>query len=387
MIFFETDILGSIVWFVVFFIFIILYPRIMLSQMIVKLEESARKLEKMSMDANTMAAKKVSKSAPKEIMTKIGEFTEFFVVEPSNLDPYGIVRKIDETINLMENRFVEFSEEIAGGMTQKEKDEVNYGLRAAIGLRQVAKVVRHYVEFAKKFKNLQIAMVIQMQLPIIEKIAEGEFKGTEAFLNGWPIGDSIGPLCATSYIDKSKKIATDIVCGETEIEGRKCFVLKATGPGPHLGRIDEAIEAIMKKNKIARVVTIDAAQKLEGEKTGSVAEGVGFAMGGVGQREMIENSLLGKKIPIDGVIVKVGMVEAIMPMRKAVFDSVDRVHDFVKRSALRTKKNEKLIVIGVGNSSGIGDTKSCIPEVKKQVEDFEKKAKEAEKKEKKGGWL
>src|SRR3989338_3509729 len=121
-----------------------------------------------------------------------------------------------------------------------------------------------------------------MQLPIIEKLAESELKGTEAFVNGWPIGDSIGPLVAASYIEKSKDIAEEVAMGEAIIEGRKCFVLKAKGPAPHLGRMDEAIEAIMKKKKISRIITIDAALNLEGEKTGSVAEGVGFAMGGWG---------------------------------------------------------------------------------------------------------
>ena len=59
-------------------------------------------------------------------------------------------------------------------------------------MRQIAKIVRHNVELAKKFKNLQIAMILQMQLPIIEKIAESELKGAQAFVSGWPIGDSIG---------------------------------------------------------------------------------------------------------------------------------------------------------------------------------------------------
>src|SRR3989338_8063405 len=89
--------------------------------------------------------------------------------------------------------------------------------------------------------------------------------------------------------------------------------MKAKGPSPHLGRDDEAIQKIMKKNKIVRVITIDAAQKLEGEKSGSVAEGVGFAMGGWGQREMIESFLMPKKMPIDSIVVKVGMAEAIIP--------------------------------------------------------------------------
>jgi hypothetical protein len=247
--------------------------------------------------------------------------------------------------------------------------------------------VRHNVELAKKFKNLQIAMIIQMQLPIIEKIAESELKGTEAFINNWPIGDSIGALVAASMIDKSRDIAEDVVAGKTKIEGRQCFVLKAK-EGPHLGRVDEAIEAIMKKNKIARVITIDAAQKLEGEKSGSVAEGVGFAMGGWGQREMIENMLLPRKMPVDSIVVKVGMFEAIMPMRKEIFDSVERTQESVKRAVRRTKKNQKVIIIGIGNSSGIGNTKKTVEGVKKVVDQLEKKYKREEEMEKKRkGWF
>jgi hypothetical protein len=256
-----------------------------------------------------------------------------------------------------------------------------------MGLRQLSKIVRHYVEMAKKFKNLQIAMILQMQLPIIEKIAEGELKGTEAFINNWPIGDSIGPLVAASFVEKTKEVAEDVVMGTTKIEGRHCFVLKAKG-GPHLGRVDEAIAAVMRKNKIARVVTIDAAQKLEGEKSGSVAEGIGFAMGGWGQREMIENMLLPVKMPLDSVVVKVGMFEAIMPMTKDVFNSLQGTQDMVKRAVRRAKKGEKVIVIGVGNSSGVGNDKKTVEKVKKVVDQLEKKRKrEEEEQKKKNKWF
>ena len=264
------DTLGSIIWFLMFFVFIFIYPRLMLSQMIYKIEQSARKLEQMSEHSNKMTAKKISKTPNKELKEKVDEFTDFFVVEPSNIDPYGLVDKIDRTIRNMESRFDDFVDEVAPGKNKQEKREINYGLRASMGLRQISKIVRHYVEMAKKFKNLQIAMIIQMQLPIIEKIAEGELKGTEAFVNGWPIGDSIGPLVAASYMNNGKEIAEDIVYDRVIINGRVCHVLKASGPEPSLGRIDEAMVKIMKRKKIAHIVTIDAAQKLEGEKTGTV---------------------------------------------------------------------------------------------------------------------
>lgn len=378
-------ILGTVVWFVLFFALIFLYPRLMLSQMIYKLEQSAKKMEGMSHTSVKMLGKKVSSNPSKELKQKIEEFTDFFVVEPSSLDPYGIVKKIDQTIRSMETRFGEFVDEIANSKTYDEKQEINYGLRAGIGVRQLSKIVRHYVELAKKFKNLQIAMILQMQMPIIEKIAEAELKGQEAFQNNWPIGDSIGPLVAASLVDKSKEVAEDVYMGTTEIEGRHCYVLKAKG-GPHLGRTDEALTGIMKKNKIARIITIDAAQKLEGEKSGSVAEGVGFAMGGWGQREMIESMLLPRQMPIDSIVVKVGMFEAIMPMRKDVFSSLEKTQDLVKKAVKRAKKGQKVIIIGVGNSSGVGNTKKTVEDVKKTVDQLEKKykAEEAAKKKKKG---
>ena len=381
----QTDAIGMIVWFLMFFVFIFLYPRLMLSQLIYKIEQSARKLESMSESANRMTTKRIGGNL-KEVKRDVDEFTEFFVVEPSNIDPYGFVHKIDQTIRAMETRFDNFVDNVAGGKSREEKQRINYSLRASIGLRQISKIVRHYVEMAKKFKNLQVAMILQMQLPIIEKIAEGEYHGTQAFIHGWPIGDSIGPLVAASYIEKEKTIGKEVVMGETSIAGRKCFVLKATGPAPHLGRMDEAINAIMKKHKISRVVTIDAAQKLEGEKSGSVAEGVGFAMGGIGQRELIENVLLPKKIPIDSIVIKVGMVEAIMPMKKSVYKSVTAARERVERAVKRANKNGKVIVIGVGNSSGIPDNKKKIGSVKKVVADLDRKfKKEAENK--KGGWI
>lgn len=383
----QMDIAGAVIWFILFFVLIFMYPRLMLSQLLFKLEQSAARMEKMTSVAINMSAKKANKNPGNTLKNKIKEFTDFFVVEPSSLDPYGIVKKIDVTIRGMENRFGQFTNEISESSDYDSQQGLNYGLRATIGLRQISKIVRHYVEIAKKFKNLQIAMVLQMQLPIIEKIAESELKGTEAFVNGWPIGDSIGPLAAASMIESGKETAEDIMMGTTTIEGRKCFVLKARGPAPHLGRIDEAIEKVMKKNRISRVITIDAAQKLEGEKSGSVAEGVGFAMGGWAQREIIENTLITKKIPLDSIVVKVGMADALMPMNKETYEALPKVNDFVKNAVSRAPKRGKVLIIGVGNSCGIGNNKHEIKDLKKVVNRLDKKRKQEETAKRKGGWF
>ncbi len=386
-------IFGTVIWFLMFFVLIFVYPRLMLSQMTMSLEKSAQKLEVLSAKANANISKNVSKNPSKELKNAINEFTEFFVITPSNLDPYGIVKKIDITIKQMEERFTGFVDSVSKNKSKDEKDNINYGLRAAIGLRQMSKIVRHYVEMSKKFKNLQMAMITKMQLPIIEEIAKSEYKGAEAFINQWPVGDSVGPLTAVTIMKEHgkskamKDVGQDVAMGEVVIEGRKVYVLKATGPSPHLGRMDVAIEKIMKRNNIARVITIDAGLKLEGEISGHVVEGVGFAMGGWSQREMIENVLLTKKKPLDSIVVKVGMEEAIAPMLKDVYNAVPRAIELVKKSILRTPKKSKVIVIGVGNSCATPDNPKDLKKVKDLVEMLDKKAKDEKKKSKKRKWF
>src|SRR3989304_4500846 len=116
-----SDVLSQIVFFVIFFIFIFVYPRLMLSQLIYRIEQSAVKLEDMSRKANIIAARKASKNPSKELRRKIEDFTEFVVVEPSNIDPYGLVKKIDQIIRTMESRFSEFSNEIGHEVSENER--------------------------------------------------------------------------------------------------------------------------------------------------------------------------------------------------------------------------------------------------------------------------
>src|SRR3989344_1009281 len=349
-----SDIWGTVLWFAMLFVFMFVYPRMMLSQMLYGLEQSAQRMESMSEKANALLAKKADKGGKRK---EIDEFTVFFV------------------------------DSITIGKNHEHKQRLNYGLRAAIGLRQISKTVRHFVEMARKFKNLQIAMILQMQMQIIEKIAESELRGAEAFVNGIPVGDSIGPLVAAGYMKKGRKTGGGVVMDRAEILGRDCFILKAEGPYPNLGREDAAINAIMKKHKISRIITIDAGQKLEGEKSGSVVEGVGFAMAPVVQRQLLEDALLTKKIPIDGVVIKVGMEEAIMPLRRDIYKSVPKARELVERAIERAKRGQKVIIVGVGNTTGIGNSRKDVEDVGRTVEEVEKIYKKQEAENKKGGWF
>jgi hypothetical protein len=142
------------------------------------------------------------------------------------------------------------------------------------------------------------------------------------------------------------------------IEGRTAFIIKAKGPGGNVGKPGEAVKAVIDENKgkISSVIMIDAGLKLEGEMVGEVAEGIGAAIGGPGVDQFkIEEAVVKYKIPLNAVVIKEDIGDAVSPMRKEIADSVDKVIERVKNVVLeRTKEGDKLIIVGVGNTIGVG---------------------------------
>jgi hypothetical protein len=60
-------------------------------------------------------------------------------------------------------------------------------------------------------------------------------------------------------------------------------------------------------------------------------------------------------IPINAVIIKEDIGDAVSPMRKEIYDSVDKAIERIKQVMLeRTKEGDKVIIAGIGNSIGIG---------------------------------
>jgi hypothetical protein len=226
-----------------------------------------------------------------------------------------------------------------------------------------------------------------MQLPLIERLAKALYAGTEALSKGWAIGDTIGPYVAASFIgnDKVSVVDEDTVVSRKKHKGRDIIVLKAKGPGGRTGNTGRVLNELSKKEKISTIITVDAAAKLEGEKTGSVAEGVGVAMGGVGvERTHIEEVAVSKKIPMESVIVKMSSEEAIMPMRSEILNASPKVLEYIDEIIERSPKTGKIVLIGVGNTSGVGNNLSDAKKADKQIKKIDRKIKkkEAEKKKK-----
>jgi hypothetical protein len=212
----------------------------------------------------------------------------------------------------------------------------------------------------KKTFSLYVIMQIQMILPLIMREAEAYASALKAFAYGQPIGDGAGALVAARLMHgyETRKLPKDCVVSTVPFEGRTAFVLKAEGPGGNVGKPGDAIKSVIDENqgKLAMVVMIDAAMKLEGEEVGELAEGVGAAIGGPGVDAFkIEEEIVKYKIPVDAVIIKEDIGDAVSPMRKEIFDSVDKAIERIKQLVLeRTKEGDKVIIAGIGNSIGIG---------------------------------
>jgi hypothetical protein len=228
-----------------------------------------------------------------------------------------------------------------------------------------------------------------MQLPLIEKISKALLKGTEALTNGWPIGDSVGSLVGAHLIGKSraKEVEEDTIVAVKKLKGRTIFVVKAKGPGGRLGKLGKVVEKLVKRQKISKIITIDAAVKLEGEKTGGIAEGVGVAIGGIGvDRAYIENISTKQGIPLDSYVIKMSQEEAIQPMQKEILLAVPKVVKMVEENIKNSRG--KIIVVGVGNSCGIGNNEKDAQKAEKLINDVLKimKKRKEEEKEKESKW-
>ncbi|MCK4555654.1 MAG: DUF1512 family protein, partial [Candidatus Aenigmarchaeota archaeon] len=164
---------------------------------------------------------------------------------------------------------------------------------------------------------------------------------------------------------------------------KKVFVMKSKGPGGALGELGHAVEKTHKKNKIDYIITIDAAGKLEGETTGDVAEGVGVMMGGIGvERSQIENVAVKHDIPMDGIAIKMLPNEASIPLRKDIYKSISKANSVLER-LVKESKAKKILVIGVGNTCGIGNTKKSLAGLEKKLAPIWKKQKKEDEEEKK----
>jgi len=306
------------------------------------------------------------KETDKDLMIKLEDFMTFIAIIPVMLDPYGIIQKIDHVIDVRDFRFREEVAILAPNTDDITRQSLENLMEAVMAVDFIYRLIRHYLILGKKSKSMILLLQISMQMSIIMAMAKSFFYASKAFAEGSPIGDALGPMVAGRFVRdvtnngdvEAQDISTDTIMQEVEFEGRTVFVVRAKGPGGTVGKPGKAIKTLVEKHgdSISRIIMIDAGLKLTGDKTGSLAIGVGAAIGGIGvEKSFIEESATTKAIPIDAVICKQSLEDAITTMKRPITQSVPHIVEKIKMAIRkRTQSGTKVIVAGIGNTIGIG---------------------------------
>jgi hypothetical protein len=342
----------SLLFYVVFIVFLFYGQRIQTYVMIREVEGALYKLKFMRDEGRKTAIEKIKEIGKPQTdpSARVDRYLEYFTISPQGMDPAGIVLKLDHILDVRDARLKDEVKLMAPATDEVQTNNLENTLEAAMALNYIFKVVRHYYIQGKKTLSLYTIMQLQMILPLVMKEAEAYSNALKAFAFGQPIGDGAGALVAAKLMHgfEIRKLP----------KGRTAFVIKAEGPGGNVGKPGDAVKAVIDENegKIAMVIMIDAGLKLEGEPVGEVSEGIGAAIGGPGVDQFkIEESLVEYHIPINAVIVKEDIGDAVSPMRKEISDAIDKAIERVKSVILeRTKEGDKVIIVGVGNTIGIG---------------------------------
>ena len=295
---------------------------------------------------------------PTVIKGQVDQLVTSIMIEPVSMDPKGIVYKLDRILKTYENYFKSRVASLTPNADKTTRQNLSNLVEVGMALDYLFRYVRHLYTSAKKEHDFMSSVILQMNLPQLMETADAYYSSMGSFTKGEVIGDGLGPLVASKIIASNpvKLVDEETVFSEMPYEGRKLVVVRAEGPGGTVGRPGEAIEKLLQLYPdTSMVVTVDAALKLEGERSGEIAEGIGAAIGGPGvDRFMIEETATKNKVPMYAVVVKMSEKEAITAMKDEVKNASDGVIARVKKLIEdKTKPDATVLLAGIGNTIGV----------------------------------
>jgi len=355
----DTNPLMMLVWILPIILFVFYGQRIQLYVTSSELKKGIKKLDSFREESRTELIDYLKKNIKLEVdpVKKIDQFIDYFTIMPVDMDPNGIVDKVQHTVRAREDYTREHLKSLSPQISDLELSKVQTLLEIASSLQMIYKIINHMFLTAKKQNNYPLILPLQMILPFIMEQAVAMKDSIPAFKLGQPVGDGIGPMVVGKMMLPCEKqtVSFQTVLAKTNFEDRTLYLLKAEGPGSTVGRPADALDDITSNSKIDAIIMIDAALKMEGEDSASIARGFGAAIGGIGtERFTIEAIATSKKIPIFSIVVKQSISEAITLMTKEIADTADdvsaQVYEMIKEN---TREGQSVVIIGVGNTAGV----------------------------------
>ena len=355
----DTNPIMMMIWIIPIIIFVFYGQRIQLYITSGEIKKGIKKLDSYRTESRHELINylKTNFETKNDLNRKIDRFLDYFTIMPVDMDPNGIVEKVRHTVRSREDYTRQHVKSLSANMSELEISKIQTLLEIASSLQMIHKIINHMFLTAKKQNNYPLILPLQMLLPFIMEQAEAMKKSIPAFENEQPVGDGIGPMIVGKMMLDTEKelIAFQTVVSKTTFEKRNLLLLKAEGPASTVGRPGEALENIVSKNKLDAIIMIDAALKMEGEESASVAHGFGAAIGGIGtEKFQIEDIATKNNIPVFSIVIKQSVLEAITLMTKEIANQADSVRSQVYDLILEnTLENQTILVIGVGNTVGV----------------------------------
>ncbi len=285
----------------------------------------------------------------------------YFTIEPVSIEPTDIIKRLNHLLVTTDKSIRKIVSEHIPNSTIYDRSLVESGLTIVSVLNQIYKTVQHYLLTSEKENNWILLMQLQLIMPQIMRQVETYHESLDPFLSGKPIGDSAGPYVAYLLIENgevlSKKVIEETSITEIRLDNRRVYVIKAEGPGSNVGRPGYILAHLIEelKGNVDLVITVDAALKLEGERLGEIAEGVGAAIGDRGPEKIaIERAVTKYNIPLKALVIKMGLDDAVNTMRKEIYEACERAYEYVRRIIKEyTGPHSTIIVAGIGNTIGV----------------------------------
>jgi len=358
----DLSTLLQVAWLIIFILIITgLYQRIQLKLWILNIKIRLNTIKSI-FEEDKIRVKNMLRNmglATSEVL--LTRLLDFFTIEPVSIEPTDIIKRMDHLLRLTENSIKKLVEEALPNIGKNERSlvESTISIVAAIGL--IYKIVRHYIIQGEREENYILIMQLTYLMPQILKITKIYHEALDAFMYGKPIGDGVGPLVAYMLAEKcnvtSKRVIDDTSVLEAVYKDRKLIIVKAEGPGSNVGHPGAVINRIVEElnGNVNLILTIDAALKLEGEDSGSIAEGVGAAIGDPGPEKIaIERAASKYNIPLRALVIKMDLREALTVIRKKIYESCEAAVSYIDRIIEEsTTKGSTIIIAGIGNTMGI----------------------------------
>ena len=297
-----------------------------------------------------------------KIERRVRALIETVTITPETLDPFGIARKMRFFLRTADAILKGEVERIIPRAERCEVEILASMVEASRALNYVYKVVNHSYTLAKKFKSYWLLLQLDALLPFIAQEVRAYENVVDALAKQLPIGDSVGPLVVATLArelnaEEVKLGVEDTCVYQADFEGRRLLLIKAEGPGSNTGRLDEALRRVLAGwgANATLVVTIDAALKFEGERSGDVAEGYGVAIGGTGvEKYGIEEVLTEYGLKPYALLIKMSEEEALSPLSRELYEACLSAKERVKQIVLENSaQGDTVIIVGVGNTVGV----------------------------------